>query len=400
MSYWHSPLQALRRDELPGRFDPWLLAIAIALAAFGIVMVASSSIAVAEGSGLSPYYYLVRHLMFIVLGTGLGVAVALTPLAFWERHSRVLLMLCLLLLLVVFLPGIGVRVNGARRWLRMGISNFQAVEAVKVLLVIYLASYLVRFQAAVQTRLSATLKPLLVAGVLVALLLMQPDFGSASLVLAITLGMIWLGGAALRHLIGLGAAVAPVMAWAAMSEAYRMRRLTTFLDPWKDPFNDGFQLVQALIAVGRGDWFGVGLGASVQKLFYLPEAHTDFIFAVIAEELGLAGVLVVVVLFALLCTRLFLLGRRCIERDMGFQGYLCFGVGLWISIQALVSMGVNLGLLPTKGLTLPLISSGGSSLLMTVVAIALCLRASYELTRAEAIAEVTPPASEGGADER
>jgi cell division protein FtsW len=186
------------------------------------------------------------------------------------------------------------------------------------------------------------------------------------------------------------------MAWAALSEGYRVRRLTSFLDPWKDPFNDGFQLVQALIAVGRGEWFGVGLGASVQKLFYLPEAHTDFIFAVIAEELGLLGVMFVVALFTALCARLFLIGQRCINRGMNFEGYLCFGVALWISVQALVSMGVNLGLLPTKGLTLPLISSGGSSLLMTCVALGLCLRASYELTRANAMAEVTPDISSGG----
>lgn len=396
MSYWQTPLQALRRDELPGQFDHCLLLIAGTLAAFGIVMVASSSIAVAEGTGDSPYYYLIRHLVFLVLGVALAGAAVLTPLAFWERNSRVLLLLCFLLLLAVFLPVVGVRVNGARRWLHLGVSNFQAVEAVKVLLILYLASYLVRFQVAVQNELMATLKPLFIAGTLVVLLLQQPDFGSATLILAITLGMIWLGGARARNLFGLGAAVTPVMAWAAMSEAYRVRRLTSFMDPWKDPFNDGFQLVQALIAVGRGEWFGVGLGASVQKLFYLPEAHTDFIFAVIAEELGLLGVVFVVALFAALCTRLFLIGQRCVNRGMNFEGYLCYGVALWISVQALVSMGVNLGLLPTKGLTLPLISSGGSSLLMTCVALGLCLRAHFELTRAEAMAEVTPEGSNGG----
>ena len=381
-SYWHAPLQALRRDQLPGQFDPGLLLITCALAAFGIVMVTSSSIAVAEGAGVSPYYFLIRHLLFLTLGAALATVVAFTPLLFWERNSRVLLLLCFLLLLAVFLPGVGVRVNGARRWLHLGVSNFQAVEAVKVLLILYLASYLVRFQSAVQNDMLATLKPLLIAGLLVLLLLQQPDFGSASLVLVITLGMIWLGGAKARNLFALSVAVTPVMAWAAMSESYRVRRLAIFLDPWKDPFNDGFQLVQALIAVGRGDWFGVGLGASVQKLFYLPEAHTDFIFAVIAEELGLVGVVLVVGLFTLLCARIFLIGQRCVGRGLQFEGYLCFGVGLWISAQALVSMGVNLGLLPTKGLTLPLISSGGSSVLMTCVAIGLCLRASYELTRA------------------
>ncbi|MDZ4812624.1 MAG: FtsW/RodA/SpoVE family cell cycle protein, partial [Pseudomonadota bacterium] len=198
INYWKAPLQALRRDELQGQFDPWLLLIACALAAFGIVMVTSSSIAVAEGAGFSPYYYLFRHLLFLALGAALAAVVAFTPLAFWERNSRVLLLLSFLLLLAVFLPGLGVRVNGARRWLHLGFSNFQAVEAVKVLLILYLASYLVRFQAAVQNDMAATLKPLLVTGLLVLLLLQQPDFGSASLILAITLGMIWLGGARAR----------------------------------------------------------------------------------------------------------------------------------------------------------------------------------------------------------
>jgi cell division protein FtsW len=388
MNYWAAPMQALRRDELPGRLDPVLLLIAVALAAFGIVMVASSSVAVAEGAGLSPYHYLIRHLVFLALGGGLAALVLRVPLEFWQHNSRVLLLMCFLLLLAVFMPGVGVRVNGARRWLNLGLSNFQAVEAVKVLLILYLASYLVRFQVAVQNSLGAILRPLAIAAVLVILLLGQPDFGSASLVLAITLGMVWLGGARPRDLVALGVAVTPMMAWAAMSEAYRMRRLTSFLDPWKDPFNDGFQLVQALIAVGRGEWFGVGLGASVQKLFYLPEAHTDFIFAVIAEELGLLGVLLVITMFAILCGRLFVLGQRCLGRGLHFEGYVCFGIAVWIATQSLVSMGVNLGLLPTKGLTLPLISSGGSSLLMTCVAVGLGLRASYELSRAEAIAEV------------
>ena len=393
---WTSPLQALRREQLRGQFDPWLLGVALALAAFGVVMVASSSIAVAEGAGLSPFHYLLRHLIFLGAGGLLGAACACTPLDFWERHSRVLLLLAFLLLLAVFLPGFGVRVNGARRWLTLGISRFQAVEAVKLLLIIYLASYLRRFGDAIQHRLLAVLKPLGIAGLIVLLLLQQPDFGSALLILAIVIGMVWLGGARVRDLTTMAALTTPVMAWAALSESYRVRRLTSFLDPWQDPFNDGFQLVQALIAVGRGEWFGVGLGASVQKLFYLPEAHTDFIFSVIAEELGLVGVVLVIGGFALLCGRLFVLGQRALDRGLIFAGYLAFGVALWLSVQALVSIGVNLGLLPTKGLTLPLISSGGSSLLMTVAAIGLMLRVSVEWSRAERIAQISAGAEEGG----
>lgn len=389
MTAWQTPLQALRRDQLTGDFDPYLLGASIALAAFGLLMVASSSIAVAEGAGASPFYYLTRHMVFLALGVSLAGAAMFIPLAKWERNSRILLLLCILLLLAVFLPGLGVRVNGARRWLRLGMANFQVVEAVKLLLILYLASYLMRFQTAIQHGLLPALRPLAIAGLIMALLLQQPDFGSAALILAITIGMIWLGGARLRDLFGLMIVTLPVVAWAATSESYRVKRLSSFLDPWKDPFNDGFQLVQALIAVGRGEWFGVGLGASVQKLFYLPEAHTDFIFAVIAEELGFAGVLLVIGMFTLLCGRLFVLGQRCVRHNLLFAAYICFGVALWISVQALVSIGVNLGVLPTKGLTLPLISSGGSSVLMTCVALGICLRVSFELTRTQAMAAIS-----------
>ena len=398
MGFLDLPLQALRRDEIPGRYDRGVFAAALALALFGVVMVASSSIAVAESEGGSPYHYRITHVIFLVMGTTLGIGFALTPLAWLERHARLFLLLAVLLLVAVFLPGVGVRVNGAKRWLRLGISNFQAVEAVKLFVIIWLASYLVRFRGEVQHAFKGTMKPLFVAGLVVVLLLKQPDFGSASLILAIVLGMIWLGGARARDLMGLAAATMPVMAWAALSESYRVKRLTSFLDPWKDPFNDGFQLTQALIAIGRGEWFGVGLGGSIQKLFYLPEAQTDFILAVIAEELGLFGVCLVVGLFMWLCGRMFLIGRRAEERGLGFAAYVVYGIAVWLSVQATVSIGVNLGLLPTKGLTLPLISSGGSSLLMTCAAIGLALRVSYELTRHEAVSAVTPDA--GGRDER
>lgn len=390
MTPWSAPLQALRREQLRGRLDPCLLLTAIGLAAFGLVMVASSSIAVAEGVGLGPYHYLLRHLVFLALGSILAAAATFVPMAFWNRHSRVLLLLGFLLLLLVFLPGLGARINGARRWLRLGFTTFQVVEAVKLLLILYLASYLVRFQGEVQHRLSAIIKPLAVTGLMILCLLAQPDFGSSALLVAIAFGMIWLAGARLRDLAALVVTATPMMAWAALSESYRIERLRSFLDPWQDPYDSGFQLVQALIAVGRGEWFGVGLGASVQKLFYLPEAHTDFIFAVIAEEFGLVGVALVIAAFALLCGRLFVLGHRAIAARLGFQGLVCYGVGLWIAVQALVSIGVNLGTLPTKGLTLPLISSGGSSLLATCAALGVCLRVGLELSKTEAQAAITP----------
>jgi cell division protein FtsW len=375
--------QATRRHDAPGRYDPQLLVAAIALAGLGVVMVASSSIAVAEGEQIGALHYLYRHLVFLALGVGIALVIARLELGWIEQRAGLLLALAFGLLLLVFVPGIGMRVNGANRWIDLGISGFQSVEAAKLFLVAYLASYLVRHRDSVQTNLFGVVKPLGMAGLMVVLLLVQPDFGSAALLMAVTLGMVWLGGARMRNLFVLALPLAPALAWAAMSEDYRIKRLTSFLDPWADPFNDGFQLTQALIAIGRGEWFGVGLGGSVQKLFYLPEAHTDFILAVIAEELGLAGILLVLGLFAWLVGRGFRHGLRAVELGQRFAGYCAFGIALMIALQVLVSVGVNLGVLPTKGLTLPLISSGGSSVLMTCAAIGVLLRISYEVSRAE-----------------
>jgi cell division protein FtsW len=375
--------QAVRRSEPKGRYDLGLILAAAALASLGVVMVASSSIAVADGQHVGPFYYLARHLVFLGIGIAACAVLARVELAWIERHALSFLMLGIVLLLLVFVPGIGLRVNGARRWIHLGISGFQSVEAVKVCVVVYLASYLVRHRDKVQASLVGVMKPLALALLLVALLLAQPDFGSAALLMAVTLGMVWLGGARLSNLSVIGTLAIPALAWAAFSQDYRVKRLTSFLDPWADPFNDGFQLTQALIAIGRGEWLGVGLGSSVQKLFYLPEAHTDFILAVIAEELGFAGIVLVLALFGWLIGRGFAVGLRAVERGQRFAGYCAFGVSLMIALQALVSIGVNLGVLPTKGLTLPLISSGGSSVVMTCAAIGLLIRVSYEVARAE-----------------
>ena len=375
--------QATRRQEGQGRYDLGIVLAAVALASLGTIMVASSSIAVADNQQVGPFHYLFRHLVFLGLGTALALVAARTELSFIERHAPKLLLFGFFLLLLVFLPGIGYRVNGARRWIHLGISGFQSVEAVKLILIAYLASYLVRHRDSVQASMLGVLKPLGIAVLLVGLLLAQPDFGSAMLLMTVSLGMIWLGGARLRNLGLLAALAMPALAWAALFEDYRLKRLKSFLDPWADPFNDGFQLTQALIAIGRGEWFGVGLGASVQKLFYLPEAHTDFILAVIAEELGFAGIMLVLALFAWLVGRGFAIGLRAVEHGQRFAGYSAFGISLMLALQALVSIGVNLGVLPTKGLTLPLISSGGSSVLMTCLAIGVLARVSYELSRAE-----------------
>ena len=376
--------QATRRDDSAGRYDPVIVLAALGLASLGVVMVASSSIAIADGQHVGPFYYLIRHLIFLALGLGVCGALMRVPLEWFERNAFVLLLFAVILLLLVFVPGIGMRINGARRWVRLGVVGFQSVEAVKLLFIFYLASYLVRQHNSVQARFFGVIKPVCVAVALVALLLLQPDFGSAALIIAVSIGMLWLGGARMRNLLYLAVPLMPAIAWAALTSDYRIKRLTSFLDPWQHPFDDGFQLTQALIAVGRGEWLGVGLGASVQKLFYLPEAHTDFILAVIAEELGFAGILLVLILFGVLVGRALTLGLRAVERGQRFAGFVAFGIGLCIGLQALVSIGVNLGVLPTKGLTLPLISSGGSSVLMTCAAIGLLLRVSFEVSRTHA----------------
>jgi len=375
--------QARRRHELPGQYDLGIMLAAGALASLGVIMVASSSIAIADGHHVGPFYYLTRHLVFLGLGVALAIAMTRIELEWLEQNAFVLLVLAIILLLLVFVPGLGLRINGASRWIRLGFAGFQSVEAVKLMFIVYLASYLVRHRDNVQRSMFGVIKPLGVALILVGLLLMQPDFGSAALIIAVTVGMVWLGGARMRNLFYLAIPAMPAIAWAAMTSDYRVKRLTSFLNPWAHPFDDGFQLTQALIAIGRGEWLGVGLGGSVQKLFYLPEAHTDFILAVIAEELGLAGILIVLLLFGALVGRALMLGLRAVERGQRFAGYCAFGIGLWLGLQTLVSIGVNLGVLPTKGLTLPLISSGGSSVLMTCAAIGLLLRISFEVSRAE-----------------
>ncbi|WP_313643064.1 putative lipid II flippase FtsW [Stenotrophomonas sp.] len=370
--------QATRLEAIGGSYDKWLLGAAVALASLGIVMVASSSIALTQ----SPFYYLTRHLIFIAIGVVLAGVAMRVELKEIEKYNQLLLLGCFALLIVVFIPGLGSSVNGAQRWINLGFSKFQTVEAVKVLYIVWLSSYLVRFRDEVNATWQAMLKPVGVVGVLVVLLLMQPDFGSSMLLLGITTCMLVLGGAQIKRIILPVLLLLPGLVALVIFEPYRMRRVTSFMDPWQDQLGSGYQLSNALMAIGRGEWSGVGLGASIQKLNYLPESHTDFIFSVIAEELGFVGVCGIIGLYALLVGRAFWLGMRCIEMRRHFAGYIAFGIALWISLQTFVSIGVNLGMLPTKGLTLPLISSGGSSVMMTCVAMGLLLRVSYEYNRA------------------
>lgn len=377
-----TPAQATKFNELNGQVDLWMLSAIIALVSIGLVMVASSSMSFAVMTGSGPFHYFIRHLMFLAGGLVLVFFIMRTEIKKIEKYGYVFLGLCFLALLSVWLPGIGKSVNGARRWVHIGPLQFQAVEAVKLMFIVWLSSYLVRYRDQIGVSLKALLKPIGIAGALVAMLLIQPDFGSSALILAITLCMIWLGGANQKHIIGPAIFIVVAMGGIAWLEPYRVKRLTTFLDPWADQFDSGFQLVQAFIAIGRGGFSGVGLGGSILKLDYLPEAHTDFIFSVFAEEFGFVGICVLVALFGILTWRAFRTALGCLELNRPFAAYCAFGLGLWISIQATVSMGVNLGVLPTKGLTLPLISSGGSSLMMTCAAMGLLLRISYELDRA------------------
>jgi cell division protein FtsW len=363
-------------------------------------MVTSSSIAVADSQHIGAFYFLKRHLLFLGLGLVTAGLAMRTELKLLEKFAFPLLALAILMLLAVFVPHFGMRINGARRWLNLLVTTFQPVEAVKLILVVYVASYLVRHRESVETKFLGLFKPVLVAGIIVLLLLAQPDFGSATLVIAVTIAMVWLGGARPIFLFLMGLPLMPLLYIAATGESYRMKRLTSFMDPWKDPFNDGFQLTQSLMAIGRGEWTGVGLGSSVLKLSYLPEAHTDFIFAVIGEELGLAGVLLVIGLFALAVGRGLYLGLKGVEVGQRFAGYVAFGISLMLALQAFVSVGVNLGALPTKGLTLPLISYGGSSMVLTCAMAGVLLRATFEINRALDARQLTTrmPAAVAAAD--
>ncbi|GAB6040206.1 putative lipid II flippase FtsW [Endothiovibrio diazotrophicus] len=362
---------------LPPFLDGWLLGAVLALLGLGLVMVASASIGIADRAG-DPLHYAERQLIYAVMGLAAAWVVLQSRLAQWERAGAVLLFIALLMLVAVLVPGIGRTVNGATRWLPLGAINLQVSELAKLFILVYLAGYLVRRGEEVCTTVKGFLKPMAVVLAAGSLLMVEPDFGATAVLIATALGMMFLGGARLWLFGLLVAAVSGLGALLAITSPYRMARITGFLDPWADPFDSGFQLTQALIAIGRGEWFGVGLGGSVQKLFYLPEAHTDFLFSVLAEELGMAGMVAVIALFGVVVWRAFTIARQAEAAGDRFGSHLAHGIGLWIGMQAFVNMGVNMGILPTKGLTLPLMSYGGSSLIVMCVALALLLRIGVE----------------------
>ncbi len=362
-------------------YDRSLAWAALLLMALGLVMVYSASIATAEASrafGQNPAYFLLRHGVFLAIALSAATAVFLLPLRYWQRAAPWFFAGCLALLILVLIPGIGREVNGARRWLNLGIATVQPSELMKLAVVLYAADYTVR-KHAVLKNFRRGLLPML--GVMLAvawLLLREPDFGAFVVVAVTAFGVLFLGGMSGRHFGALLAMLAVGFAALVLSSPYRMQRIFGFMDPWSDSFGRGYQLSHALIAFGRGEWLGVGLGASVEKLHYLPEAHTDFLLAVIAEELGLAGVVVVIALFIWIVVRAFTIGRQAAMRERHFQALAAQGIGLWIGFQALINMGVNMGLLPTKGLTLPLMSFGGSGLVVNCVALAILIRIDWE----------------------
>ncbi len=351
-----------------------LLTVLIVIALLGAVMIFSSSIPFAEKIYTDPFHFINRQIVFMMLGVFIAFVMFKVPVDNWERYGPLMLIGALLLLVLVLVPGIGKEVNGSRRWLNLGLFSVQVSEAVKLFIIVYLAGYLVRRGDLLQHDFGAFVRPLLLICGAGFLLMLEPDFGATVVIVFTAMGMLFVGGVRFRQFFILITALAGVAVLLVWFSPYRMRRLTSFLNPWEDPFNDGFQLSQSLIAIGSGSWTGVGLGSSVQKLFYLPESHTDFLFAVYAEETGLIGVLVLISLFSFVVWRCIAIAAEADAQGNRFAGFVAMGIGIWFGLQAFINIGVNMGILPTKGITLPLMSYGGSSILTTCVAFAFVVK--------------------------
>jgi cell division protein FtsW len=386
------PLRPLPREPRTMlSFDSSLAWSSLLLLAIGLVMVYSASIAMAEASahtGYRAWYFLARHGVFLAIGLLAAFFAFQVPIKVWQRGAIWLFAIGTVLLVLVLVPGIGKSVNGSKRWLSLFVVNVQPSEFMKLAVVLYAASYAVRkaaFLHAEQPLRQTLLRgfaPLSAVMVLIGgLLLLEPDFGAFVVILAIAFGILFVGGLDWRLFLGLVLLLPVALAAIVIAAPYRVQRLTNFMDPWADPLHKGYQLSHSLIAFGRGEWFGVGLGASVEKLLYLPEAHTDFLLAVIAEELGFVGVAAVVGLFAWLLFRAYAIGRQAARLSRPFAALVAHGIGVWIGIQAFINMGVNMGVLPTKGLTLPLLSFGGSGIVVNCIAIAVLLRIDFESRR-------------------
>ncbi|MDP3087735.1 MAG: putative lipid II flippase FtsW [Methylotenera sp.] len=365
-------------------YDQGFLWAVLCLLGIGLVMVYSSSIAIAEadkGVGHNSSYYLVHQAIFMVVALSAAFVAFNIPIAWWQKMAPYLFLIGLALLVLVLIPGIGIKAGGSRRWLRLFVINPQPSEFMKLFAAMYVADYTVR-KAAVMDSFAKGFMPMLAVMLLVGgLLLLEPDFGAFAVIAAISISILWLGGINGRIFVGLIILLVVGFVFLIWSSPYRLERVVGFMDPWADPYGKGYQLSHALIAFGRGEWFGVGLGASVEKLLYLPEAHTDFLLAVIAEELGFVGVLTVIGLFLWIVIRSFGIAKESIANERYFAALLAQGLGVWIGVQGIINMGVNMGLLPTKGLTLPLMSFGGSGILANCIAMAIVLRIDFENRR-------------------
>jgi cell division protein FtsW len=369
------------RGGIRGRalqLDGILILAVAAILLISAVMVTSASVSIASKETGDAFYYLKRQLIFIGLGVIACTITTRIPSKLWERLQIPLLLAAIAMLVVVLIPGIGATVNGSRRWIRLGFMNFQVSELARVCVLIYIAGYVVRKQKELKEQFKASAVPLGVLAVIAALLLKEPDFGAAAVLMATSVGLLFLGGMRLRYFFSLVGIAAAGMGLIAIAAPYRVKRLFGCIDPWADPFGSCYQVVQSEIAIGRGELFGVGLGASVQKLFYLPEAHTDFVFAVIAEEFGFIGVLLLLSLFGVVVWRALRTACIAAAANMPFQAFVAASFGVWIGLQAFINIGVNMGILPTKGLTLPMLSNGGSSLLVSLVWLGMVLRIHHE----------------------
>jgi len=371
----------VKQHALVAEYDSALVWTTTVLLGLGLVMVYSASIAIAEGgrgTGHQSMYYLTRHGIYIALSVAMGVVVFQVPSRVWQQAAPYFFMLGVALLALVLVPGVGREVNGSRRWLSLYVVNLQPSELMKLAVLMYAADYTVRKAAFMDSFRKGFLPMLMVMLLTGGLLLREPDLGAFAVIAAVAMGILFLGGVSWRLFAGLIVMLVIGFVALILASPYRLQRVIGFMDPWADPYGKGYQLSHALIAFGRGEWFGVGLGGSVEKLFYLPEAHTDFLLAVIAEELGFVGVLATILLFAWLVARAFAIGRRAVMLERHFAALVAQGIGLWIGVQVIINMGVNMGMLPTKGLTLPLLSFGGSAVVVTCCAIAVLLRIDWE----------------------
>ena len=367
-----------KRAPLPA-YDETLAWLTLSLLCIGLVMVYSASIAIAEaGKWHQPTYFLMRHALFLGISIALAAIAFQLPMHLWQRMSPYLFLLGAGLLVLVLIPGVGREVNGSQRWLPLVFVNLQPSEFMKLLVVIYAADYTVRKAAYMHSFRKGFLPMFLVMLLIGGLLLREPDFGAFAVITVIAMAILFLGGMNWKLFAGLIVMLVIGFLLLIWTSPYRMQRIIGFMDPWADPYGNGYQLSHALIAFGRGEWLGVGLGGSVEKLLYLPEAYTDFLLAVIAEELGFAGVIVVIALFAWLVMRAFAIGRQAAYMERYFSALVAQGVGVWLAVQAIINIGVNMGVLPTKGLTLPLMSFGGSGMVANCIAIALLLRVDWE----------------------